>query len=367
MNKRVAIVMHRFAGGGAERVTILLANQLAARGYDVEFWVRYDDGPFRGDVDGRVTVVPLSRYGRVDSSVGLLLALRKAMRKSAPQALFSISLGMSTFALLAKLMSLRSFRFIPVIHNTMSRTTDRGLRVKLHLMRMLDFLVYRTVVVSKSAKQDYLAVAKVPAGKVVAIYNPVVSEKLFRMAEQEPSHPWLKDSIPVLVAAGRLESQKNYPLMLDALRIVTDEQPARLIILGEGSQRNTLEQQAKRLGLDDIVDFHGFDDNPYGYFSHSSCFVMSSDYEGLPTVMIEALACGCPVVSTDCPSGPREILDDGKYGKLVPMHDAKALADAIMLTISGDRVSQEKLRNRAAAFSVQSAVERYVKLLEGER
>lgn len=366
MKSKVVFFMHRFAGGGAERVTILLANELVTRGYDVSFWVRYDDGPFRGDVDERVSVVPLSRYGRVDSSVGLLLALRKAMKKSTPQALFSISLGMSTFALLAKLMSFRSFRLIPVIHNTMSRTTDHGLRVKLQLMRMLDFLVYRTVVVSKSAKQDYLAVAKVPAGKVVAIYNPVVSEKLFRMAEQEPSHPWLKDSIPVLVAAGRLEPQKNYPLMLDALRIVAGKRPVHLIILGEGSLRESLETQAKKLDIDGIVDFHGFDDNPYGYFSHSSCFVMSSDYEGLPTVMIEALACGCPVVSTDCPSGPREILDDGKYGKLVPMHDAEALADAMLLTISGERVGQKELRNRAAAFSVQSAVERYVKLLEGE-
>lgn len=371
MSKSVIFSMHRFAGGGAERVTVLLANELARRGYDVSFLVRFDDGPFREQVNEQVHVLPLSRYGNASSSVGMLLALRKALAGNKRGTLFSISLGMSTFALLAKLMTHGQFRLIPVIHNTMSHTSDRGLLVKLRLMRMLDGLTYRTVVVSQSAKLDYLAVAKIPTDKVIAIYNPVVSDALTQQSAERPDHPWFEDDpdvphIPVVVAAGRLEPQKNYPLMLKSLALAAKGMPLRLVVLGEGSQRIALEEQARHLGISNIVDFHGFANNPYAYFSHADCFAMSSDYEGLPTVMIEALACGCPVVSTDCPSGPCEILDGGKYGKLVPMHDAKALADAIMLTISGDRASPEELRNRAAAFSVQSAVERYVRLLEGE-
>src|SRR5690606_37626457 len=133
---------------------------------------------------------------------------------------------------------------------------------------------------------------------------------------------------PVLVAAGRLVPQKNFPLLLAAFAQLRAQRPARLLILGEGRERPRLEAAAHELGIAADVALPGHVDNPYAAYARASLFVLSSDWEGLPTVLIEALACGCPIVATDCPSGPAEILQGGRYGSLVPMGDAAALAQA---------------------------------------
>jgi len=174
----------------------------------------------------------------------------------------------------------------------------------------------KVVAVSEAARSDLLAVAGLQPDSIQVINNPVVTPRLFERAKVPLDHPWFAaGEPPVILGVGRLVTAKNFPLLLRAFALVRKEQPARLVILGDGEQRQVLEW---------------FVDNPYPYMARAGAFVLSSSFEGLPTVLIEALALGVPVVSTDCPSGPSEILQQGRWGALVPVDDERALAEGIL-------------------------------------
>lgn len=195
------------------------------------------------------------------------------------------------------------------------------------------------------------------------IHNPVVTPKLFEQAKEPIDREWFKDGAPpVILGVGRLSLQKDFPTLIRAFTIVRKQLPARLMILGEGEERPQIEAMIKELGLASEVALPGFVSNPYAFMSRAAVFVLSSVYEGLPTVLIEAMAVGTPVVSTDCPSGPREILGFGKYGMLVPVRDFEALANAIVTTLS-DQTDVEGLRQQAQKFSLENTVNGYLELI----
>ena len=220
-----------------------------------------------------------------------------------------------------------------------------------------------SVGVSRGVASELSEVVGVPVGRVHTIYNPVVSEALVRNSDQPAGHPWLDNPGPrVILAAGRLSKQKDFPTLLTAFAKLRERCPARLIVLGKGHLRPALESQAKELRIFDDVDFPGFARNPFAFMTKASLFVLSSRYEGLPTVLIEAMACGCPVVSTDTPFGPDEILEDGRWGELVPVGDAKALSEAMLRTLENPSPG-DALRKRASAFGIEQAVDRYEELL----
>jgi len=190
------------------------------------------------------------------------------------------------------------------------------------------------------------------------IYNPVVTPSLKSLATAPVDHPWIGTNQPPLVlAVGRLTAQKDYPTLLRAFAKVRSRRNCRLIILGEGELRDSLEALTSQLGIADSVQLPGFADNPFAWMSKASLFVLSSAWEGLPNVLIQAMACGTPVVSTDCPSGPAEILENGKWGRLVPVGDEVALAEAM------DRALEDKVfpdvAVRATYFSLDSALNEY--------
>ena len=202
--------------------------------------------------------------------------------------------------------------------------------------------------------------------RVHVVYNPVVTEEMERKSREPVDHPWIGgDGPPVILAVGRLDAQKDFPTLLAAFARLLTRRPARLIVLGEGKKRPHLLSLARRLGVAEHVDFPGFADNPYAFMARASLFVLSSRREGLPTVLIEAMACGCPVVSTDCPYGPREILEDGRHGPLAPVGDAEALAAAMARTLDAPP-RPEALRERASFFNVARAINRYEELLLGQ-
>jgi glycosyltransferase involved in cell wall biosynthesis len=183
------------------------------------------------------------------------------------------------------------------------------------------------------------------------------------LARAAVDHPWLvAGGPPVVLGVGKFKLQKDFALLIRAFARVRGSRPARLIILGDGPRRDELEGLVNRFGLTADVALPGVVDNPYAWMSRASVFVLSSAWEGLPGVLIEAMACGCPVVSTDCPSGPAEILDRGKFGSLVPVGDEQAMADAILATLANPP-SGESLRVRARLFSIDVAVTRYLELL----
>ena len=226
------------------------------------------------------------------------------------------------------------------------------------------------VAVSDGVADDLANFAGIPRDRISTVYNPVVGTDVLALAKEPLDHPWFApDAPPVILAAGRLDPQKDYLTLLRAFSRVRAERQARLVILGAeghgcGDYVREIENLANQLHIADDILFPGYVANPFTYMARAALFALSSKYEGLPGVLIQALACGCPVVSTDCPSGPREILEDGRYGPLVPVGDEQAMADAIIETL--DRpLEKEDLRARGAIFSVDKAVDGYLKLLFG--
>jgi glycosyltransferase involved in cell wall biosynthesis len=235
--------------------------------------------------------------------------------------------------------------------------------------------------VSHGVADDVAAEIGIPLEKITTIYNPVLTPDLHDKMKEPPDHPWLLDNgSPIVLAAGRLTEQKDYPTLLRAFSRLSSQRPCRLIILGtETSQsklrrlvqtlkledqvsRSKLETLVQTLKLEDRVSFPGWTENPFAFMSRASLFVLSSRYEGLPGVLVQALACGCPCVSTDCPAGPAEILQDGKLGPLVPVGDEAALAEA-MGQILDQPPDRQMLQQRVTFFSVERAVDAYEQLI----
>ncbi|CUU37483.1 MAG: glycosyltransferase [Armatimonadetes bacterium] len=215
---------------------------------------------------------------------------------------------------------------------------------------------------SYGVAHSLLQMASIPSHKLHVIRNPAITPDLFVKANAPLDHPWFRsDAPPVVLGAGRLVPLKGFDILLHAFARVREQMPARLVILGEGEERPRLLQLASDLGVAADVELPGFDLNPFRYMKRASVFVLSSWYEGLPNVLIQALACGCPVVSTDCPSGPSEILDGGRYGALVPVGDAEAMARAIVRALREppEPVPAEWLQQ----FELDQVAQQYLNLL----
>jgi glycosyltransferase involved in cell wall biosynthesis len=197
--------------------------------------------------------------------------------------------------------------------------------------------------------------------KIKVIYNPVITPELFAKAEEPLDHPWFRPGEPpVVLGVGRLTQAKDFPTLIRAFALVRKERPARLMILGEGEERPKLEALVRELGLEEDVALPGFVGNPYKYIARAGVFVLSSAWEGLPTTLVEALALGTPVVSTNCKSGPEEILEEGRWGRLVPVGNIEELAKAI-----GESLSMPRLLNGGALdrFRVDIVVDRYLEVM----
>jgi len=225
---------------------------------------------------------------------------------------------------------------------------------------------HNIVAVSQGVAEDLSTLIQLSPDRVTVIYNPVITPNLLEQALAPLTHPWFeREQPPVILGAGRLSLQKDFPTLLRAFALVRQHRPARLVILGEGEERANLERLAIELGIQNDVSMPGFVDNPFAFMAKASVFVLSSAWEGFGNVLVEALACGCPVVATDCRSGPREILDNGRYGRLVPVGDHEALAKAILETLDNpDFPADRQTRiQRAMEFSVDAAVDKYLKVL----
>ena len=258
-------------------------------------------------------------------------------------------------------------RLMVVEHNTMSQKIGQARRPAAKLAYRLAPLGYRfadvVACVSQGMADDLQALTHLPAGKIRTLYNPVVDEGLPARAAAPLDHPWFAPGEPpVLLGIGRLHPQKDFATLLRAFASVRALRAARLLILGEGEERTALEALASELGIAADVALPGFAANPFAYLSRAGAFVLSSRWEGLPTVVIEALACGAPVVSTDCPSGPDEILQGGRLGALTPVGDADALARAMLETLAAPP-DPAAGRARAQDFAVAPAAQAYLDAL----
>ena len=221
----------------------------------------------------------------------------------------------------------------------------------------------RSLPLPEGVADDVARLTGIPADTIRVIYNPVVTPAVLAKMQQPVDHPWFAaGEPPVILGVGRLVSQKDFPTLVEAFAIVRQQRSARLMILGEGEDREKLEAQISALGLQDDVALPGFAENPYAYMAHANVFALSSIFEGFGNVVAEAMAAGTAIVSTDCPSGPAEILEGGRYGKLVPVNDPAALAEGILATLEAP-IAADILRQRAQEFSVDRVTDQYIEVL----
>jgi len=359
---RICFFMHRFDDGGAEKVTIRLINELQQRGHRITLAMRYDEGPARENLSPHIRVydMALPKEGKIRKNLLNIRHLVRLMRSGEYDVMVAILSDMSQVAALSKWVSRSPIPLVSVVHSTLSVEQMSFRKLRDGLMRFFDRQYDRVICVSDAVSRDYAAHCGVDGSRVVTVYNPIVDQGMLEKAKETPEHPWLAAGrdFSTLVLAGRLTYAKNHRLMLQALKLLRREADYRLILLGEGELRQELEALTREMGLEKWVDFHGYVKNPYGYMANADCVVLSSHYEGLPTVLVEALACGSRIVSTDCPSGPAEILQKGKYGLLVPVEDGEALAQGI-LTAMKTRPQRERLQARAMDFTVEKATEAF--------
>lgn len=358
----IALYLPSLSAGGAERVMVMLANGLAARGHRVDLVLARAEGPYLGEVAPAVRIVDLDR-GRVLAS---LLPLVRWLRRERPDAMLSALNHTNIIAILARKLARIPLRLVVSEHSTPSRALPGGgiRRVMRGLIPRIYPAAEAIVCVSYGVRDDMLQMFALPPDRVHAIYNPVDLDRIHRMMRAPVAHPWLEgtDRPPVILAAGRLTAAKDYPTLLRAMALLRQTLPARLLILGTGEEEAELKRLLSELDLAEHVELAGFQANPYAFMHRCDLYVMSSAWEGLPGALLEALACGCKIVSTDCRSGPAEILEDGKWGRLVPVGDAEALAAAMAAALQDPAPPEH--HKRLDAFSLEAALNGYLTLLD---
>jgi glycosyltransferase involved in cell wall biosynthesis len=334
--KRLAIFLHGLYEGGAERTLLNLAEGMTGLGYAVDLVLARAAGPFLSQIPEQVRMIDL-KSPRVLYSLN---ALTRYIRKERPDALISAIDYTNITALWAKRIVNIPKRLVVVEQNNLSHRVDQMPYYYREVIPRLIRLSYPwakcIVAVSQGVADDLASSTGLRHDSIQVIYNPIITQEIRRKSQETLSHPWFQaGQPPVLLAVGRLTAQKDFPTLLHAFAKVRRDRIARLMILGEGEERQTLETLVKSLELNDDVCMPGFVDNPYAFMAHAAAFILSSKWEGLPTVLVEALYCGKPVIATDCPSGPREILKDGLFGQLISIGDPVKMAQAIEYSLDG--------------------------------
>ena len=368
MGDRIAILIPRLAIptmqiGGAERVAIRLANGIAASGVVTDLVVFSSKSLLRDELSEAVNLVDLNATNWFIAFV----KFKNYMARTKPLAVLAQDIRAAMLAVLVRNLTGLSTKIIVTIHATLSQRWNEAVILKKFLapkiVRRFLLQTDAVVAVSQGAAADLVSFLRLPHDRVRVIYNPVISEDIFVKAKEEPTYPCFgTHDPPVILGVGRLCQEKDFETLLKAFALVRRKRMARLVILGEGEQRAFLERLAKELSVQHDVVMPGVVKNPFPYMARAAVFVLSSVWEGLPTVLIEALALGTPIVSTDCPSGPAEILENGKWGKLVPPRDPQAMAEAILRTLEESR----KPISPAAwkRFTVEESVKQYLTLIE---
>lgn len=357
---RVALFLPTLRGGGAERVMVNLAHGFSQRGVHVDVVLAEADGVFLSRVPPGAQVFDLG----VKSVYRAVPGLARYLRRRRPDALLSALTHANLVAVLGRLIAHVPVRTCVAVHSTLSVEVRETPGLKGRVIPGLASLLYRradrVIAVSEGVADDLARCASLPREKIKVIYNPVVTPDLLARAEEPLDHPWFSDGEPpVVLSVGRLTAAKDHATLIRAFALVRRERVARLVILGEGNERRHLEALAGELGLGDDVALPGFVENPYTYMRRARVFVLSSRWEGLPTVLVEALAVGTPVVSTDCPSGPREILEGGRWGRLVPVGDVDALATAILVSLDEPGPLPGAAERMVERFGLDAVVEQY--------
>ncbi|MFO7028747.1 glycosyl transferase [Limnospira fusiformis CCALA 023] len=358
----VALFLRYIGGGGAERVMLNLGRGLIAKGFKVDLVIGKAWGPHLAKVPPEIRIIDLGASG----VWGTIWALRNYLQESQPKSLLSALHYANEMAVWAKRLGGVSTRVVVSEHNTFSEAIQHTTKLRKILLPLFVRYFYPwadgIVAVSKGAAEDLAKSTGLNSDRIQYIYNPVITPELLQKARETLDHPWFQPGEPpVILGVGKLEAQKDFPTLIKAFDQVRKVREVRLGILGWGPDGDRLKNLIEDHGLGDDAALLGYADNPYPYMANAAVFVLSSRWEGLPTVLIEAMALGTPVISTNCKSGAAEILAEGRYGSLVPVGDPTAMAEAILATLEGN--TQAVNTSWLGQFNQKMATQEYLKIL----
>jgi glycosyltransferase involved in cell wall biosynthesis len=365
MGQRIAFFTRDLAGGGVGRVIVNLAKGFADRGHAVDVVLARRRGPYLAQLAPEVRVIDFG----VSRTLWCMPGLVRYLHRERPRALIACADGANVIALWAKRLAGGRTRLLISTHTDISHTARqarqaRG-RVIPHFARRFYGWADDVIAVSEGVANELAAVTHLDRERIRVIYNPVDIPAIQKLAREPVSHPWFgRGQPPVILSAGRLSGAKDYPTLIRAFEHLRGRRSARLLILGEGEERPALETLVSELGCEAEVGLPGFVANPYPFMAAAAVFVLSSAWEGFGNVLIEAMALGTPVVSTNCPGGPAEILDHGRHGRLVPVGDVGALAHAVEEVLDAAPPANGGL-DRAARFSTERVVAEYLQAIAG--
>jgi glycosyltransferase involved in cell wall biosynthesis len=359
--KTIAFLLPDLRGGGAERVAVRLMRHFRAAGHKVEFVVMQRAGELLHEVPDDVRIVELGAT-RVRNAIGPLV---RYFRENKPDAVQARMWPLTVVAILARALTRSRTRLVVSDHAALSRHFA-GRRFALAVVsKSIRFFYPKAdarLVVAEALADDLAGLAGLRRDAFTVIYNPVDAPPVPLEVPPAIEQLW-GDAQKRIVTVGSLKAQKNHALLIRSFARL-DRAGAKLMIVGSGPLEAELKRLAASLGIADRVILPGFTPDPWPYYASADLFVLSSDYEGYPNVLVEAMRCGLAVVSTDCESGPREILDGGRYGRLVPVGDEKALAEAMAAELAGPH-DPDLVRKRAEELSGANTAERYLDLLIG--
>ena len=350
MRPKLAILVSFSGQGGVERMIANLSQSLAMAPIDLDILLIKAKGPHIAALSAKANII----YLRAQHTATSVFEVARYLRREKPTALLAIKHRGIIAALQARTLA----RTSTPISGRLGTTVSAALATKssrrrarwFSTMRRYYPKLHRLIAVSQGVADDVIAITGMSNRQVTVVRNPTITPAMLTAASLPVEHPWFAaHAPPVVLGVGRLTEQKDFPTLLRAFAEVVEERDARLIILGEGQLRESLLEQAQQLGIADKMALPGFTENPWAWMRCAAVFVLSSRWEGSPNTLTEALALGTPVISTDCPSGPRELLSGGNIAPLVPMGDVTALREAI-LSILKDPPEAAPLVNAVKAY-----------------
>jgi len=357
--KKIVFVLNNLHYGGVQRTVVNLCNELHQRMYQVEIVLLEGKASLADHLNGDI---PVTRFNS-NSYIRSLWMLGKFLFKREPEILFANLFVPNVLSLIAVRTLRIHTKVVLGLHNTLSKEKRRLFFsfVERAIIKYLFPFADGINICSQEAADDLAGTLNQDFPNLHVIYNPVITRKIDKLANENIDHPWFQQAgPPVILGIGRLTEQKDFATLIRAFNLLNARLDARLMILGDGPEMKNLIHLIKHYHLEDRVDLRGFVQNPYKYMAAASLFVLSSTYEGLPTVLIEANYLGCPIVSTSCKSGPKEILVNGKYGVLVPVGDPKEMAVAMEQQIHSPKKKADP--NWVRMFTVNTVVDQYIKL-----
>ena len=355
--------------GGADRVTSILLQYLDRNKYEVSLLLMKKEGEHLVNIPSDVKIF----HSQAKNLWFFLPYLSKSIRSYSPDVVFSIDGGVNIpLGMLAFLNPRRKWKCILSERNILFPPGKNKLKrsMMLYAKRIFYRFADELTAVSIGVSDDMRKLLSMPSREIKIVDNPVVEQGMLLQAKETVEHPWFADNgdTPVIVHAGRFVYQKDHATLITAFSILREKMKCRLFLLGDGPLQDFIKQKAIKLGVEQDVYFAGFDLNPFKYFSKCDLFVLSSLHEGMPGVLIQAMACGAPAVSTNCPSGPDEIIDrPGENGILVPVNNPEALAEAMAKVLSNKALSETLRKNSVIAvrkFRIEEALQSYISAIE---